>query len=75
MMARAVSKEMGFRFLVVKPSVVNNKWVGESEKTIQAIFSLGIGFQTNIWYVAYDIISTICYVFDCLVFDQEKVNH
>jgi len=41
MMARAVSKEMGFRFLVVKPSVVNNKWVGESEKTIQAIFSLG----------------------------------
>jgi len=40
MMARAVSKEMGFRFLVVKPSVVNNKWVGESEKTIQAIFSL-----------------------------------
>jgi len=40
MMARAVSKEMGFRFLVVKPSVVNNKWVGESEKTIQAIFTL-----------------------------------
>merc|ERR1711962_1246976 len=40
MMARAVAKEMGFRFLVVKPSVVNNKWVGESEKTIQAIFSL-----------------------------------
>ena len=45
MMARAVAKEMGFRFLVVKPSVVNNKWVGESEKTIQAIFSLGIGFE------------------------------
>jgi len=40
MMARAVAREMGFRFLVVKPSVVNNKWVGESEKTIQAIFSL-----------------------------------
>ena len=41
MMARAVAKEMGFRFLVVKPSIVNNKYVGESEKTIQAIFSLG----------------------------------
>ena len=59
MMARAVSKEMGFRFLVVKPSVVNNKWVGESEKTIQAIFSLGIGFQTKIWYVAYDIVTSL----------------
>ena len=57
-MARAVSKEMGFRFLVVKPSVVNNKWVGESEKTIQAIFSLGIGFETicNISYVTYDML-------------------
>ena len=56
MMARAVAKEMGFRFLVVKPSVVNNKWVGESEKTIQAIFSLGIGFDTrlldcDVWYL------------------------
>ena len=59
MMARAVSKEMGFRFLVVKPSVVNNKWVGESEKTIQAIFSLGIGFKIKIWYVAYDIVTSL----------------
>lgn len=36
MLARAIAKETGFRFLVVQPSVVNNKFVGESEKIIQA---------------------------------------
>ena len=38
MLARAVAAETGFRFLVVKPSIVKNKYVGESEKMIQAMF-------------------------------------
>merc|ERR1712048_202554 len=40
MLARAIAKETGFRFLVVQPNVVNNKYIGESEKIIQAIFQL-----------------------------------
>jgi len=40
MIARAISKDMGFRFLNVKPSIVNDKFFGETEKIIQAFFSL-----------------------------------
>lgn len=35
MLARAIAKDAGFKFLVVQPSVVNNKYIGESEKLIQ----------------------------------------
>ena len=37
MLARAIAKETGFRFLVIQPSVVNDKYIGESEKIIQVL--------------------------------------
>ena len=54
MMARGVAAEMGFRFLVIKPSVVNDKFVGETEKRIQAIFSLGKRDLNNVFRLTYD---------------------
>lgn len=40
MMARAIAKEAGVSFLNVSLSDMNNKYVGESEKLISAMFSL-----------------------------------
>merc|ERR1712168_321371 len=51
MLARAVAKETGFRFLIVKPSLVKNKYVGESEKMIQATFNLAARLQPTILFI------------------------
>jgi len=47
MLARAIAKDAGFKFLVVQPSVVNNKYIGESEKFIQVIFKSKIQFDRD----------------------------
>ncbi|KAF8985987.1 P-loop containing nucleoside triphosphate hydrolase protein [Cyathus striatus] len=40
MVCRAVARECGARMLVIKPSDVMEKWLGESEKQVKAIFTL-----------------------------------
>ncbi|KAF8985984.1 P-loop containing nucleoside triphosphate hydrolase protein, partial [Cyathus striatus] len=40
MVCRAVANECGARMLVIKPSDVMEKWLGESEKQVKAIFTL-----------------------------------
>ena len=40
MLARAVAKETGMRFLNLPLSLVLDKWVGETEKYLEALFSL-----------------------------------
>ena len=39
MLVRAVAKEVGYRFLIVKPSHIKDKFIGESEKMVQATFT------------------------------------
>lgn len=40
MLARAVAKEVGVRFLAVSLATILDKWVGETEKYLEALFSL-----------------------------------
>ena len=47
MLARAIAKDAGFKFLVVQPSVVNNKYIGESEKFIQVNIEIQIQFDNS----------------------------
>lgn len=51
MLARAIAKDAGFKFLVVQPSVVNNKYIGESEKFIQAFFSVAKKLAPTVMFV------------------------
>lgn len=51
MLARAIAKDAGFKFLVVQPSVVNNKYIGESEKIIQAFFSVAKKLAPTVMFV------------------------
>ncbi|CAE6518158.1 unnamed protein product, partial [Rhizoctonia solani] len=39
-LARAIAKESGSRMISVKPSDILNKWVGQSEKIVNALFTL-----------------------------------
>ncbi|EUC55976.1 AAA family ATPase [Rhizoctonia solani AG-3 Rhs1AP] len=39
-LVRAIAKESGSRMISVKPSDILNKWVGESEKIVDGLFSL-----------------------------------
>jgi SpoVK/Ycf46/Vps4 family AAA+-type ATPase len=40
MLAKAVATEGGASFLSIDASVIENKWLGESEKNAKAVFSL-----------------------------------
>ncbi|CAG5094126.1 Oidioi.mRNA.OKI2018_I69.XSR.g13271.t1.cds [Oikopleura dioica] len=51
MLARAIAREAGFNFLVVQPSLVNSKWIGESEKFIQAFFSVAKKLAPTVIFV------------------------
>lgn len=51
MLARAIAKDAGFKFLVVQPSLVNDKFIGESEKIIQAFFTVAKKLAPTVLFV------------------------
>lgn len=51
MIARAVAAEMGGSFISVSPDFVENKFFGESQKTIKAIFSLADKMKPSVIFI------------------------
>jgi len=51
MLARAVAKESGFVFINLNFAVVMNKFVGESEKIISAVFSLASKLAPSVIFI------------------------
>lgn len=42
MIAKALAKEAGCCFMVLQPSTYMDKWYGESQKLVEAVFSLSV---------------------------------
>lgn len=51
LIARALARESGVRFLALNLATVMDKWVGETEKYIEALFSLAAKIQPVIIFV------------------------
>lgn len=69
LLARAVAKEAGCRFINLDVSALTDKWYGESQRLSSAVFSLAtkiqpciifideVGENTTIWFL---VIAIIC---------------
>ncbi|XP_077999113.1 outer mitochondrial transmembrane helix translocase-like isoform X2 [Glandiceps talaboti] len=51
MIAKAMAKEAGFRFINLQASTLTDKWYGESQKLAAAVFSLAIKIQPTIIFI------------------------
>jgi len=51
MMARAIAKDCEATFIEVRMSTLENKWFGESQKLVRALFSLAAKFAPSIIFI------------------------
>ena len=47
MMAKAIAKQSGARFINLSQSTLQNKWFGESVKLVRAVFKLAVKLQVK----------------------------
>ena len=51
MMAKAIAKQSGARFINLSQSTLQNKWFGESVKLVRAVFKLAIKLQPTVIFI------------------------
>ena len=51
MMARAIAQAAGATFINLRPSTLQDKWFGESQKLIRAVFSVARMYAPSIIFV------------------------
>lgn len=64
MLAKAVATEGGATFLSVDASVIENKWLGESEKNARAVFTLARRLAPCVIFI--DEVNRACVRWRCL---------
>ncbi len=70
MIAKALAKESGARFINLQVSTLLDKWYGESQKRCEAIFSLARKIQPVIIFI--DEIGKMSFIFQIMYSNTEN---